>query len=357
MRRPALGHARVDIGLANQPLHAVDLRLQHVEVQPHGGLVVHRMVAQLVARGDDLAQHLLAALDLAANDKQRGMRVVVLEELDDLARVLGRRVVDGEGDELGRRGGGGGGGQGHFPEDVGPAVLEVADQEARRAVDDIEGQEEHEGQREQEEQRRHAVAAGAALDLGGQAEQRGEADHVMRRSAGSWAGVERWVGASRGFICEESVRIRASIVRGLKREWFFFFGRLRNCPRGGRAGCYCYLGPPMRGMTTVHPSPLACASRSSGTRCVWLGGGRASGLASATRANIRLTGRTGRGRRTSQSFDIALILDPLLPLMVRSLPSWPAGVRLLSASPSRDPLSVNEMPMFSGTSAPQFSSS
>lgn len=58
-------------------------------------------------------------------------------------------------------------------------MLEIADQEAWGPVDDVEGEEEREEEREQQEKRCHAVTTGATLDLGGQAEERGEADHII----------------------------------------------------------------------------------------------------------------------------------------------------------------------------------
>lgn len=178
--------AALDVGipvrLPNQRLNAVDLRLQLVQLEPHGRLVVHRMVAQLVAGRDDLAQHLLAALDLPADDEHGGMRIVVAQELQDLARVLGRRVVDGEGDELRR-----GGGERHLPENVGPAVLEGADEQPRGPVDYVEGKKEEGREGQEEEECGHAVAAGAALEFGGEADEGREA-HVIRGRVGR----ERW---------------------------------------------------------------------------------------------------------------------------------------------------------------------
>lgn len=65
------------------------------------------------------------------------------------------------------------------------------------------------------------MAAGAALDLGGQAEERGEADHVIRGSAGCAGG---------GGGCRKKQRVRGWAVTssgcGKKGEGVFFFPSL-----------------------------------------------------------------------------------------------------------------------------------
>lgn len=152
------------VGVPYQALDALNLGLKLVELQAHGRLVVHGVVAQLVAGGDDLAQDLLAAADLATDDEHGGVGVVVAQELEDLARVLGGRIVDGQGDDLAAAGEVGGG---DLPQDVGPAALEGADQKDGRAVEEVEGEEEQQEQGEEQDEGGHPVAAGAAFDLGG----------------------------------------------------------------------------------------------------------------------------------------------------------------------------------------------
>lgn len=208
MLRPAavpLASVGVGVRVPYQALHALNLRLELVELQAHGRLVVHGVVAQLVAAGDDLAEDLLAAADLAADDEHGRVGVVIVQDLEDLAGVLGGRVVDGQGDDLAAARGarsqvGGEVPERDFPQDVGPPALEVADQKDGRAVEDVEGEEEQEEQGEEQEEGGHPVAAGAAFHLGGQPEEGGEADHIINSVCSSSSSGQGPAGSSFGSV-------------------------------------------------------------------------------------------------------------------------------------------------------------
>lgn len=64
-----------------------------------------------------------------------------------------------------------------MPEHVRPAILEIADQQVRRFVDDVKGSEEGEWDEEGEEHGESAGAASAAAEAGGVAEEVGEGRH------------------------------------------------------------------------------------------------------------------------------------------------------------------------------------
>ena len=102
-----------------QVFDGVDLLDEGAGGEGARGLVAHRVVAELVAGADEGLQRGFVAGDVGADDEEGGGGVVGAEDGHDFGGVGGGAVVDGEGDGLG--------GGGYVPEDIGPAVLEVAD--------------------------------------------------------------------------------------------------------------------------------------------------------------------------------------------------------------------------------------
>lgn len=81
-----------------------------------------------------------------------------------------------------------------MPEDVGPSVLEVADQDVGRLVHYVERQDQDDDREEEEEHGEEAGAARSAVEFGGDAEEVEEAWHgkvgrLVRSMCGSAAGV------------------------------------------------------------------------------------------------------------------------------------------------------------------------
>ncbi|TPX11487.1 uncharacterized protein E0L32_007906 [Thyridium curvatum] len=176
--RRRLPPAGVPVGIRQRLVHAQDLVLELAEPERPRRLVVHAVVAQLVAPRDHVPQRLppRRARDLAPDDEEGRARAVLAQHLEDLARVLRGRVVDRQGHRPLRRG------QAHLPEDVGPAPREVRDEQPRRLVDGVEGQEDEQGERGEGREGGHPAPAGAPAELGGQAEQGREGEH----HAGVW---------------------------------------------------------------------------------------------------------------------------------------------------------------------------
>ncbi|KAH8195254.1 hypothetical protein TruAng_010578 [Truncatella angustata] len=77
-----------------------NLGRQLLVAQRPAGLVVHRMVAKLVAAAYYVGQNLLSSGDLAADRKEGRRGVIRLQDPEDLFRVFGRGVVDGQRDHL-----------------------------------------------------------------------------------------------------------------------------------------------------------------------------------------------------------------------------------------------------------------
>lgn len=124
------------------------------------------MVAQLVALRNQLPQRGRPPLDLLPDDEEGGVRVVVPQHLHDLVGMRRGGVVERQGNDLlGRR---------HLEEHVGELVAQVADEEARRLVDAVDGVERQgEQQHEQHEEALHgeAVSSDPSPDGGRQAEE------------------------------------------------------------------------------------------------------------------------------------------------------------------------------------------
>ncbi|GFF41138.1 LOW QUALITY PROTEIN: hypothetical protein IFM46972_06442 [Aspergillus udagawae] len=117
------------IHIMNPRLHLRNLDREHVVPQRARRLVPHSMVPQLVARAHQVREHSLAPVHLRANHKERRGRARCCY----LLCILRGGIVDGQCDELLVRG------KGDVEEDVRVAVLEVADEEAWRFVDQIQG--------------------------------------------------------------------------------------------------------------------------------------------------------------------------------------------------------------------------
>lgn len=150
-----------------QRLDLLDLPLKLVVAQTARRLVAHSMITQLVALRNQLPQYRLPSLDLLPNNEKRSMGVVFAQHLHNLVRVRRGSIIKRQRNDLLRRGG-------LFEEHVGELVAQVADEEARRlvdAVDGVERQGEQDEQGEEEHLRRQAVAADAAPEGGRQAEE------------------------------------------------------------------------------------------------------------------------------------------------------------------------------------------
>lgn len=93
-------HTLRRIDVVDLLLHGPDLLDEHAVAQRPRRLVVHGVVAELVAAVHQIAQRLLAPGHLRADDKKGRRGAVRLEDLQDLIRVLGWRVVDGQGHDL-----------------------------------------------------------------------------------------------------------------------------------------------------------------------------------------------------------------------------------------------------------------
>lgn len=149
-----------------QRLDLLDLPLELVVAQTAGRLVAHGVVAQLVALRNELPQRRLTTLDLLAYDEKGSVCVILPQHLHNLVRVRRGGIVERQRNDLLCRG--------LLEEHVGELVAQVADEEARRlvdAVDGVERQGEQHEQRQQQHLRRQAVAADAAPEGGRQAEE------------------------------------------------------------------------------------------------------------------------------------------------------------------------------------------
>ena len=119
----ALGLVRVD----QLRLDHADLVLELVIVQRGRRLVPHGVVSELVPAPHEFAERLLPALDLRADHEEGRVRVVLAQYLHDLVRVVGGRIVDGQGDDLL--------GGADLEEHVWVFAAQVADEIVRRLVD------------------------------------------------------------------------------------------------------------------------------------------------------------------------------------------------------------------------------
>ena len=156
------------VGVDELGFHGADLGLEVVAGQVARGLVTHGVVAELVAGVDEAAEGLgpPRGVGLGAYDEEGGVGVVLAENLHDVGGVRGRGVVDGQGDNLL--------GGVDLEEDVWVLGAQVGDDIARRAVDavyGVEGEDEEESEQSEQGEGRHSIAADAAPDLGGEAEE------------------------------------------------------------------------------------------------------------------------------------------------------------------------------------------
>lgn len=148
-------------------LDLLDLPLKLVIAQTARRLVAHSMITQLMPLRNQLPQYRLPSLNLLPDDEKSSVGVVFAQHLHNLVRVRRGSIIKRQRNDLLCRGG-------FFEEHVGELVAQVADEEARRlvdAVDGVERQGEQDEQGEEEHLRRQAVAADAAPEGGRQAEE------------------------------------------------------------------------------------------------------------------------------------------------------------------------------------------
>lgn len=159
------GLARL-VGRADLFANGLDLARELLVGERSRRLVVHGVVTKLAAATHDVGEDVFATGDLASDDEERRRGLVAVEHLEDLLRMLGRRVVDRQGHHLlvGA----------HFPEHVWPSAREVRDQPRRRLVDDIEWYYEQCKDGQEGQEGRHSAASRPTAELGGQAEEREE---------------------------------------------------------------------------------------------------------------------------------------------------------------------------------------
>lgn len=174
-----------------QRLDLLDLPLELIIAQTARRLVAHSVITQLMPLRNQLPQYRLPTLDLLPNNEKRSVGVVFAQHLHDLVRVRRGSIIKRQRNDFLCGG--------FFEEHVGELVAQIADEEARRlvdAVDGVERQGEQDEQRQEEHLRRQAVAADAAPEGGRQAEEV-EARH--------WLGIE---GSSGGGWRRSLVEIR-----------------------------------------------------------------------------------------------------------------------------------------------------
>lgn len=124
-------HVLGGVDLGQLVLDLVGLLLEVGVGERLGGLVAHGVVGELVAAADHLAQDVVAAVGLDADDEEGGVGIVLTEDLQNVVGIGGRGIVDGERDDLL--------GGGDLEEDVRELVAEVADEVWRRLVDAPDG--------------------------------------------------------------------------------------------------------------------------------------------------------------------------------------------------------------------------
>ena len=122
-------HVNGSICLVDQIFHGLDLLDEGGIGQRPGRLIVHGVVAEFMAGAYKISQGLLAAWNLAADDKEGGRGIVGFQHAHDVGCVLGRTVINGESDNLGV-------GR-HTPQHIGPSQLQMPDYEIGGLVDKV----------------------------------------------------------------------------------------------------------------------------------------------------------------------------------------------------------------------------
>lgn len=194
-RQGAVAAPRRPVRLPDAVAHDLDLGRELVVGQGARRLVVHGVVAELGAAADHVGEGLLPPGDLAADDEERGRGAVPVQRPQDLLRVLGGRVVDGQRHDLVPRR------HGHLPQHVGPPPREVRDQRRRRLVDHVEGDQEEEREDGQRCEGRHPPPSRSAAQLRREAED-------YRDAARHWRSIDWLVDRSIdrfGFGCSSLI--------------------------------------------------------------------------------------------------------------------------------------------------------
>ena len=120
---------RERVGVVDLAFHAPDVGGEGVIVQTPRWLVMEGVVGEFAPVQDDVAQGGLLTANLGTNDEECGSHIVALEGFEDVLRVLGGCIIDGQGHDLAIGL--------DMPEHVLPSGLEVVDQALWRFVDDV----------------------------------------------------------------------------------------------------------------------------------------------------------------------------------------------------------------------------
>ena len=119
------------------------------------------MIPQLISLGYYLFQNTFSPWNLAPNNKKSRLRIVFLEDVQDLRCVLAWRIVNGQGDDSV------GLGYGHVPEHVWPSVLEMTYEKGWGLVYCVERKEKSQNGAYHDEHGEDAGPARAATEFGG----------------------------------------------------------------------------------------------------------------------------------------------------------------------------------------------